>query len=169
MLDACSCLAATSPWHGVGCPVEQNHEPLRLLQSVYCTQVAKHGLHVGRRHCRHAGPPRCFTVTLGSVGYDPDLKPQTLSVNLGTQVLPVGWSATPGGAVFVHSPRGSLHWQHAAQHAALVSMSEAEAYCRWTGGGARLMTEAEYQRILDHDQGTRCVHPYTMQPINAKP
>ena len=35
------------------------------------------------------------------------------------------------------------------------SLAEAEAYCRWAGDGARIMSEPEYQRLLAPDAAGR--------------
>ena len=44
----------------------------------------------------------------------------------------------------------------AAGRAVHCSLAEAEAFCKWRGGGARVMREAEWQRISDCDTGDRC-------------
>jgi formylglycine-generating enzyme required for sulfatase activity len=52
----------------------------------------------------------------------------------------------------------SLPWRAAAGEAVHCSLAEAEAFCKWRGSGARVMSEAEWQRICDCPAGDRCAH-----------
>ena len=49
----------------------------------------------------------------------------------------------------VHSPSGSVPWKDVRDAPVQCSLAEAQAFCVWRGGGARVMSEAEYQRIVD--------------------
>lgn len=51
------------------------------------------------------------------------------------------------GDVWVHYPEGSWHWTQVQHRPVWCSLAEASAYCVFKR--ARIMTEAEYQRILD--------------------
>lgn len=62
--------------------------------------------------------------------------------------FPATWSLV-GGEYYVHGPFTSNHWTEVASQPVFVSLSEAKAYC--SSLGARVMTEMEYQRILDSD------------------
>lgn len=51
--------------------------------------------------------------------------------------------------VIVHRPDGtSCSWQSMQQAPVLCSLAEAEAYCTYIGGGARIMREEEYERLI---------------------
>jgi formylglycine-generating enzyme required for sulfatase activity len=71
------------------------------------------------------------------------------TVPLSTQELPATWSQTASGRIVVHSAAGSRPWKEVRDAPVLCSLAEAQAFCTWRGGGARVMTEAEYQRIVD--------------------
>ena len=43
----------------------------------------------------------------------------------------------------------SRPWTEVADQPVFCSFAETQAYCSWRGGGARVMREAELQRILD--------------------
>ncbi|KAJ7297691.1 hypothetical protein O6H91_Y041700 [Diphasiastrum complanatum] len=59
---------------------------------------------------------------------------------------PATWSLEAGD-YYVHYAEKTIHWSKVAEQPAFVSLSEAEAFCSWVG--CRVMTESEYQRILD--------------------
>ncbi|KAL2642755.1 hypothetical protein R1flu_010342 [Riccia fluitans] len=61
---------------------------------------------------------------------------------------PATWSLVKG-EFFVHEFQATNHWSKVAFEPVFVSLSEAEAFCKWLG--CRIFTEAEYQRILDVD------------------
>eukprot|EP01018_Ginkgo_biloba_P029340 Gb_06303 [translate_table: standard] len=61
---------------------------------------------------------------------------------------PATWSMV-GNEYYIHSSETTKHWTEVAEDAVYVSLAEAEAFCRWKE--CRIMTEAEYQRILDFD------------------
>ena len=46
---------------------------------------------------------------------------------------------------------GRIPFSKALNFPAMITFYEADAYCRWIGGSSRIMTEAEYHRILDDD------------------
>ena len=58
---------------------------------------------------------------------------------------PATWSVTQN-EFWVHSPTASHHWSQVANEPVFASLSEAEAYCKWSGG--RVMTEEEYHLML---------------------
>lgn len=67
---------------------------------------------------------------------------------------PLRWLATGGGggkaAWRLHLPLGgTASWEQAQHWPAHVTHAEAEAFCAWRGGGARLMSEAEYDRLFE--------------------
>uniref|UniRef100_A0A0D6QRR4 Sulfatase-modifying factor enzyme domain-containing protein n=1 Tax=Araucaria cunninghamii TaxID=56994 RepID=A0A0D6QRR4_ARACU len=64
---------------------------------------------------------------------------------------PATWSLV-GNEYYVHGPDSTEHWTEVSEEAVFVSLAEAEAFCKWTGLGCRVMTEAEYHRILDYDR-----------------
>lgn len=66
------------------------------------------------------------------------------------QSAPATWSLK-NGQYYVHSPFSTALWSDVADQPVLVSLSEASAYCTYAKG--RIMTEAEYQRILDTQDG----------------
>eukprot|EP00271_Cylindrocystis_brebissonii_P023482 TRINITY_DN9768_c0_g1_i1.p1 TRINITY_DN9768_c0_g1~~TRINITY_DN9768_c0_g1_i1.p1 ORF type:complete len:709 (-),score=96.75 TRINITY_DN9768_c0_g1_i1:541-2667(-) len=68
------------------------------------------------------------------------------------QSMPATWSFVDG-EYYVHGPEETHHWSRVAANPVFVSLSEAMAYCSWAG--ARIMTEVEYQRILDFDKGEK--------------
>jgi hypothetical protein len=72
------------------------------------------------------------------------------------QTLPATWSMDTHGEVFVHSCAGSSHWKQVAHKPVYVSLAEAMAYCTSRRDGSRIMTESEYQRAVDADEGERC-------------
>lgn len=43
-------------------------------------------------------------------------------------------------------------------YACRCSLAEAEAYCRFRGGGARVVSDPEYERLLSPDVASRCGH-----------
>lgn len=61
---------------------------------------------------------------------------------------PATWSMM-GEDCYVHGQWETRNFTEAANEAVYVSLSEAEAYCKWAGG-CRVMSEEEYQRILDY-------------------
>ncbi len=63
--------------------------------------------------------------------------------------MPATWSRSASGRVAVHSPSGSAPWKDVRDAPVQCSLAEAQAFCAWRGGGARVMSEAEYQRIVD--------------------
>jgi gamma-glutamyl hercynylcysteine S-oxide synthase len=67
---------------------------------------------------------------------------------------PLRWESStvdPVGQWIVHTPLdGPVYFQDASQWPAHVTLAEALAYCKWLGGGSRLLTEAEYHRIFFH-------------------
>ena len=66
------------------------------------------------------------------------------------QSAPATWSLLDG-EFYVHSPTGSSHWSEVASSPVMVSLSEASAFC--AAKSCRVMTEQEYQRILDSPEG----------------
>lgn len=65
------------------------------------------------------------------------------------QVLPATWSGSPSGSVTVHWPNGSSSsWRDVEDEPVMCSLAEADAYCAFVGGGARIMTETEYCRLI---------------------
>ena len=73
--------------------------------------------------------------------------------------MPASWSQSASNGVTVHfvvPEEASLPWQSVADTAVACSLAEAEAFCKWAGGGARIMSEAEWQRIADCSAGDRC-------------
>ncbi|CAM6124876.1 unnamed protein product [Calypogeia fissa] len=68
--------------------------------------------------------------------------------------FPATWSQV-GDEFYVHEFQATHHWSKVKYKPVFVSLSEAQAFCRWVG--ARIMTEAEYQRILDVDKHERTV------------
>ena len=48
---------------------------------------------------------------------------------------------------------GRVPFSKGSRFPAMVTFFEADAYCRWLGGSCRVMSEAEYHRILDDDEG----------------
>ncbi|KAG0553605.1 hypothetical protein KC19_12G024700 [Ceratodon purpureus] len=65
---------------------------------------------------------------------------------------PATWSEIDGD-YFVHSAFATQHWTKVGNEPVYTSLSEAEAFCAWSGG--RVMTEPEYHRILSTKEGTR--------------
>jgi len=66
------------------------------------------------------------------------------------QSMPATWSTTSGASgdgIAVHVPEGTLSFAEAANCPVYVSLAEARAYAAHEGG--RIMTEAEYQRVVD--------------------
>eukprot|EP00897_Mesotaenium_endlicherianum_P009271 jgi/Mesen1/8372/ME000468S07806 len=61
------------------------------------------------------------------------------------QVCPATWSHK-GGEFYVHVSGATRHWAEVADEPALVSLAEAQAYC--AAHGWRVMSEAEYHRVL---------------------
>ncbi|KAL3696043.1 hypothetical protein R1sor_010119 [Riccia sorocarpa] len=61
---------------------------------------------------------------------------------------PATWSLVEG-EFFVHEFQATNHWSKVAHDPVFVSLSEAEAFCKWLG--CRIFTETEYQRVLDVD------------------
>ncbi|KAH9316911.1 hypothetical protein KI387_018680, partial [Taxus chinensis] len=64
-------------------------------------------------------------------------------------VYPATWSLVDN-EYYIHDPHSTKHWTEVSEEAVYVSLAEAEAFCRWQG--CRVMTEAEYHRILDSDK-----------------
>ncbi|GLJ39980.1 hypothetical protein SUGI_0817940 [Cryptomeria japonica] len=64
-------------------------------------------------------------------------------------VHPATWSLV-GTEYYIHGPESIKHWTEVAEEAVYVSLAEAEAFCKWMG--CRVMTEAQYHRILDCDK-----------------
>ena len=46
---------------------------------------------------------------------------------------------------------GSLSWEDCCDWPVIVTLCEAQAFCSWVGGGARIMTEAEYHALFEND------------------
>lgn len=65
---------------------------------------------------------------------------------------PATWSEIDGD-YFVHSSHTTEHWRSVASEPVFTSLSEAEAFCAWSGG--RVMTEPEYHLILASKEGER--------------
>ena len=77
------------------------------------------------------------------------VRTQSVVALFAKQELPATWSKTASGRIVVHSRGGSLPWKEVRDAPAQCSLAEAQAFCAWRGGGARVMSEAEYQRIID--------------------
>ncbi|BBN05926.1 hypothetical protein MPTK1_3g17070 [Marchantia polymorpha subsp. ruderalis] len=67
---------------------------------------------------------------------------------------PASWSLVEK-EFFVHEYQSTNHWSRVANHPVFVSLSEAEAFCKWLG--CRVFSEAEYQRVLDVDPAAELV------------
>ncbi|KAG0583912.1 hypothetical protein KC19_3G171100 [Ceratodon purpureus] len=68
---------------------------------------------------------------------------------------PATWSVVQS-EYWIHTPSASHHWTQVANEPVFASLSEAEAYCKWSGG--RVMTEEEYHLILASKDGANKVH-----------
>lgn len=66
--------------------------------------------------------------------------------------MPATWSEVDG-EYFVHSLDATDHWRSVADMPVFVSLSEADAFCKWVHG--RIMTEAEYHRILASEEASQ--------------
>ncbi|KAG6541861.1 hypothetical protein Mapa_016689 [Marchantia paleacea] len=67
---------------------------------------------------------------------------------------PATWSLVEN-EFFVHEFQSTNHWSKVANQPVFVSLSEAEAFCMWLG--CRVLSEAEYQRVLDVDPAAELV------------
>ncbi|OAE24418.1 hypothetical protein AXG93_4530s1200 [Marchantia polymorpha subsp. ruderalis] len=67
---------------------------------------------------------------------------------------PATWSLVEK-EFFVHEFQSTNHWSKVANQPVFVSLSEAEAFCKWLG--CRVFSEAEYQRVLDVDPAAELV------------
>jgi formylglycine-generating enzyme required for sulfatase activity len=65
---------------------------------------------------------------------------------------PATWSRVKGD-FYIHRPEGVFHWTQIANEPVLVSLTEALAFCKSLG--YRIMSETEYQRVLDSDKQGR--------------
>lgn len=59
--------------------------------------------------------------------------------------VPATWSAVQN-EYWIHTPTSTQHWTRVANEPVFVSLSEAEAYCKWSHG--RVMSEEEYHLTL---------------------
>ena len=63
--------------------------------------------------------------------------------------MPATWSVDAcSGEIYVHMPDGTFHWKKVENCPVYCSLAEAQAYCKLSGGGSRIMSEAEYQHLL---------------------
>jgi len=66
---------------------------------------------------------------------------------------PVNWIPDAKGGYSVRTLLdGPQEMSVALNWPAVVTLAEAQAYCNWLGGGARVMSEAEYHLIFHHEQ-----------------
>ncbi|KDD76550.1 hypothetical protein H632_c185p0 [Helicosporidium sp. ATCC 50920] len=64
--------------------------------------------------------------------------------------MPQTWCVDAQGDYYVASTDGVFPLEQVADCPAYVSWEEAQAYCRMTGQGARMLTEAEYEAAWEH-------------------